>query len=109
MTDTQDRDPSSDSAGSSAVQQRLHDARERLAAVGESVGQRFQEARSNVAGERYEHTVESLRGGYDRVRGDMGRAAHDVNDYVQMHPAKALLVAAGVGFVLGLVFRGEKG
>lgn len=107
MTDVQESDPMAKSDGSSQVHKRLQDARERLAAVGENVGKKLHEARAGVTGERYEHAVENLRGGYDRVRGDMGRVAHDVNDYVQIHPAKALLIAAGLGFVLGLVFRGD--
>ena len=109
MTEIPDNDPVGTKGGPSPVQQRLHDARERLAAVGETVGKRLHEARAGVSGERYEHAVEGLRGGYDRVRGDVGRVAHDVNDYVQDNPAKALLIAAGVGFVLGLIFHGDRG
>jgi ElaB/YqjD/DUF883 family membrane-anchored ribosome-binding protein len=29
----------------------------------------------------------------------------DLNDFVQEHPARAVLMAAGVGFLLGLLFR----
>lgn len=93
--------------------------RERLHAVGGEVGKRYEklsedvrrgaERASEVARERYQETSETIKRGYTRVRKDLDSLTSDVNAYVRDNPGKSVLMAAGVGFLLGLLFRGRRG
>lgn len=58
-----------------------------------------------AARERYDATVHQLRDGYSRVRGDLDGVSEDVGDFVRDNPGKAVLIAAGAGFLLGLLFH----
>lgn len=92
--------------------------RERLRAVGGEVGKQYEklsedvrrgaERASTVARQRYDETSETLKRGYTRVRKDMDSLTSDVNAYVRDNPGKSVLIAAGVGFLLGLLFRGGR-
>ncbi|HYG63810.1 MAG TPA: hypothetical protein VEL74_14615 [Thermoanaerobaculia bacterium] len=57
------------------------------------------------AREGYRHVAESARVGYDRVRTDAGRLGGEVSVFVREKPAQAVLIAAGVGFLLGMLMR----
>ena len=46
-----------------------------------------------------------MREGYDRARHDLDDRLADANDYIRENPGKAVLIAAGVGFLFGLMFR----
>lgn len=59
------------------------------------------------AKETYRDVADSAREGYDKVRVDAGNLSREVGFYVRDNPGKALLMAAGVGFLLGLVARGR--
>lgn len=61
------------------------------------------------AKETYRDVADSAREGYDKVRVDAGNLSREVGFYVRDNPGKALLVAAGVGFLLGLMARGRGG
>lgn len=61
------------------------------------------------AKETYRDVADSAREGYDKVRVDAGNLSREVGFYVRDNPAKALLMAAGIGFLLGLVVRGRDG
>ena len=61
-----------------------------------------------VAKEKYEQPPEGLRHGYERVRKDAAQLSTDVNEYVRENPGKSILIAAGVGFVIGLLVRGRR-
>jgi ElaB/YqjD/DUF883 family membrane-anchored ribosome-binding protein len=50
------------------------------------------------------HTREALTSVKDAVRADAVDALHCVEDYVIDHPLKALGVAVGVGFLLGVIW-----
>lgn len=50
--------------------------------------------------------AENVRVGYEKARKDLGHVNEDLNDYVRDNPAQSILIAAGIGFVLGLLFRG---
>lgn len=76
--------------------------------VGEKVGETYAKA-SKVAKERYAETSETLRTGYTKVRKDLDGLTHDVTEYVKDNPGKSVLIAAGVGFLVGLVFRPRHG
>ena len=49
--------------------------------------------------------VDNLRGGYERARKDFDQLSEDVNTYVRDNPGRSILVAAGVGFLLGFLMR----
>lgn len=93
--------------------------RERLQAVGGEVGKRYEklsddvrrgaERAQKVAKERYDETSETVKRGYTKVRKDLDGLAKDVNAYVRDNPGKSVLMAAGAGFLLGLLFRGRRG
>lgn len=59
------------------------------------------------AREGYQDLADNARRGYDKVRDDAGNLSREVGFYVRDNPGKALLIAAGVGFLLGLIVRGR--
>jgi ElaB/YqjD/DUF883 family membrane-anchored ribosome-binding protein len=59
------------------------------------------------ARETYEDVADNARRQYDRARSEAGNLTREVGFYVRDNPGKALLMAAGVGFLLGLVVRGR--
>jgi len=63
------------------------------------------ERASHAAREGYEETAKNLRHGYTKVRKDFDGLSRDVNEYVRDNPGKSVLMAAGVGFLIGLLFR----
>jgi ElaB/YqjD/DUF883 family membrane-anchored ribosome-binding protein len=58
--------------------------------------------------EKYDRAVEGVQRGYEKVRKDAADLADDVNTYVRENPGKSVLMAAGAGFVLGLLMRGRR-
>jgi ElaB/YqjD/DUF883 family membrane-anchored ribosome-binding protein len=60
------------------------------------------------ARDRYDRAVEGAKRGYEKVRKDASDLAEDVNTYVRENPGKSILIAAGAGFVLGLLLRGRR-
>lgn len=95
------------------VGERLETAREKFHEVADQVGekvhdvtasaQRASEEARRRARERYEVTSQQLREGYGRMREDVGGVVDDIVDYTRENPAKAILIAAAAGFILGLV------
>lgn len=55
--------------------------------------------------EHYDEAGERLRETYDQAQDRAADLNDDVNDYLLENPGRALLVAAGVGFLLGLALR----
>lgn len=64
---------------------------------------------SAVARERYAVARDGVREGYDKVSKDLDHLGEDVNEYVRANPGKSVLIAAGVGFLLGVLMRGRRG
>jgi ElaB/YqjD/DUF883 family membrane-anchored ribosome-binding protein len=62
----------------------------------------------DVARERYGAAVDGARRGYERARKSAEDLTQDVNAYVRENPGKSILIAAGVGFALGLLLRGRR-
>lgn len=58
---------------------------------------------AEAAREKYEEAADRAREGYDKVRRDAARLSKDVGNYVQDNPGKSILIAAGVGFLLGMI------
>ncbi len=95
------------------------DAREKFQHVASDVGERFQHASATAqkefrersahareeARERYKVASAQMQDGYARVRKDVDYMVDDVNDFVRHKPGTAILIAAGAGFLLGLLFR----
>jgi ElaB/YqjD/DUF883 family membrane-anchored ribosome-binding protein len=61
------------------------------------------------ARETYDEVSENAQRTYQRVRSEAGNVSREVSLYVRDNPGKALLIAAGVGFLLGLLARGRGG
>lgn len=60
---------------------------------------------AQIARERASVTGDTLRDGYQRAESRARVASSDVNDFVQENPGRAVLLAAGVGFLIGLLAR----
>ncbi len=96
----------------------LDEARERFEEAAEDLGGRARRTQREIrrraekvgdaAKERYDAAVEGLRSGYHKVRKDAGDLAEDVNAYVRENPGKSVMIAAGAGFLLGLLLRGGR-
>lgn len=86
-------------------------ARQRISEVGERVGKKVGEA-ARSAGERAdavrEVASENLKAGVDRVKTDLDALSDEVQKYVNDNPGRSVLIAAGVGFLVGLLVRGGR-
>jgi ElaB/YqjD/DUF883 family membrane-anchored ribosome-binding protein len=58
-----------------------------------------------AAADSYQEAAKTVQKKYHKVRKDVVRVAGDASDYVRENPGKAVLIAAGIGFLLGLVVR----
>ncbi len=95
------------------------DAREKFQHAAADVGDRFHKVSANAqeefrhrsqhvreqARERYQATSERMQDVYSRGRQEAEYRLDDVNDFVRHKPGTAILIAAGAGFLLGLLFR----
>lgn len=98
-----------------AVGDGLDEARDKFEDVVDELDGRYRKAASGVkrsaermgevAREKYQVAAEGVREGYVKVRKDLDRLGGDVSEYVRENPGKSLLMAAGVGFVVGLLLR----
>ena len=97
-----------------AVQESLGAAREKLSNVSGSLSgakEKFTEVRDGLAEgtrERVGQAREGIKHGYDRARKDLDQLSADVNVYVRDNPGRSILIAAGVGFALGFLLRGDR-
>ena len=60
----------------------------------------------SFAKERVSGAKDNIKTGYDRARKDLDQLGTDVNAYVRDNPGRSVIMAAGLGFVLGLLLRG---
>ncbi len=98
--------------------EKLDGVKARVSEAAEEVGQRYSQVAEEVrdsagraresARRGYASTAETVRRGYHRARGDMGGALSDLSDYVRENPARAVGIAAGIGFALGLILRSRQ-
>ena len=70
---------------------------------------RFDRAKEFV-GEKYAAASDAVRDRYNNVREkvddvDFGAITDQVRNYVRSNPGKALLIAVGAGFLVGLLLR----
>ncbi len=78
-------------------------AREGGAQLKQSAGKAGEAAREKVG-----VAVDNLKHGYDKVGKDMDKLVDDVNEYVRDNPGRSVLMAAGAGFLIGLLLRGRR-
>lgn len=57
------------------------------------------------AREQLDDVKDSAREGYRHARKTLSRLSSDARDYLNDNPAQSLLIAAGIGFLAGLVVR----
>ena len=93
------------------VNDKIGVAKEKLSEVSQVAGKKLQEVKvqageaSQVAREK---AAEGLKHGYERVQKDLDDLSSDVNAYVRDNPGRSVLVAAGLGFVLGMLLRRDR-
>jgi len=104
---------------------RLENARQRFAQVATGVEDRVGKMKEGAGGasakvreqaervgtvtrERYETTVENVKQGYGKAQKDFEHLTDDVNEYVRGNPGRSVLIAAGVGFLVGMLMRGGR-
>jgi len=115
--ETAETAPDRDTEGVVSARERFQklseDVRGRYRDVSDDVRRGAERASSEIrrgterARETYQDVADNARRGYDKVRDDAGNLTREVGFYVRDNPGKALLLAAGVGFLLGLVVRGR--
>jgi len=97
------------------IEDKVGEARERLSDAARGAGERYQkvaeemrreaERATQAAREKVDGAVKGIRQGYTKVSKNVGSVTEDVADYVRDNPGRSLLIAAGVGFLIGLLFR----
>jgi ElaB/YqjD/DUF883 family membrane-anchored ribosome-binding protein len=97
------------------IEDKVGEARERLSDAARGAGERYQkvaeemrreaERATQAAREKVDTAVKGIRAGYGKVSKNVGSVTEDVADYVRDNPGRSLLIAAGVGFLVGLLFR----
>ena len=58
-----------------------------------------------AATEQYENARQTAEEYYDRGRETAQQWQHDLESYVQEQPVKALMIAAGVGMLFGIIWK----
>ena len=97
-----------------AISQQIESAREKFIEVAKGAEEKVRDfgksadKASTVAREQYAVAAEKVRTGYDKARKDMDHLTEDVNEYVRDNPGRSVLIAAGIGFFLGLIMRGRR-
>ena len=87
------------------------DVQDRYKKVSEDVKRGAERASSEIrrgaerAKETYGEVAENAERSYRRVRSEAGNLSREVSLYVRDNPGKSVLIAAGVGFLLGLIAR----
>jgi ElaB/YqjD/DUF883 family membrane-anchored ribosome-binding protein len=64
---------------------------------------------TDTARETYREVSENARETYTRVRSEAGNLSREVTLFVRDNPGKAVAIAAGVGFLLGMLVRRGRG
>lgn len=105
------RDSESLDEARGAVRSTVEAAKEKLSSVGNIAGdvsggvkEKAGQA-GDFAKERYGVAKEKIGTGYSKARKDIDQLAADVNVYVQDNPGRAVLIAAGLGFMVGFLIR----
>lgn len=89
--------------GAEATKHAATDAYDRASsAAGKAYARASEGARHGV-----DEARENLRHGYQRLREDSAGWSRDLESYVRVNPGRAVIFAAALGFVVGMLFRGD--
>lgn len=83
------------------------EVQERLRDVSSDVRRGYERAAS-AARDSYQDAAEGVRRGYARASRQLRKVSQDAGDYVRDNPGKSILIAAGVGFLLGLLVQSRR-
>ncbi len=83
------------------------DMNEKFGEVQEAARRRASKAKE-VAQEQYAVRSEQLKDGYSKVQDNMHTVSDDLGSFVRQNPGRAVLIAAGAGFLIGMLFRGRR-
>lgn len=95
-----------------AARRKFSDAVDGVTSKAQGTSEKVREEAARVgtaARERFDSAKDGVRHGYDRVTKDLDQLTQDVNEYVRHNPGKSIAIAAGLGFVVGLLLRGRRG
>lgn len=93
-----------DQGGGGAVSQVGDKMREMGSQARQAATQKYEELR-NAATEKYEQFRDTAKEYYEHGRERATEWEHGIEDYVREKPVQALLMAAGVGVILGLLWK----
>ncbi len=85
----------------------LEDAKEKVLKASRTMREEAAKA-TDFARERAGVAAETLREGYGRARKDMDKLSEDVTTYVRDNPGRSVLIAAGIGFLIGFLIRSDR-
>ena len=98
-----------------AANEAVAEARERLSDAARGAGERYQkvaeemrreaERAAQAAREKVASAMGGLKQHYSTAQKHMSTWGEDLSDFVRDNPGRSLLIAAGVGFLVGLLFR----
>ena len=78
--------------------------KETVAEIGQNVREMSEEL-GGMAREKYENLRDQATGYYEKGRKKASQFESQVEDYISEKPVHALLIAAGVGLLVGLMWR----
>jgi ElaB/YqjD/DUF883 family membrane-anchored ribosome-binding protein len=93
------------------AQRRFQGVQDRYRKVSDDVRRGAERARAEFqrgterAKDTYHNAAESAREGYGRLRDNAGNVTNEVSAFVRDNPARAVLIAAAAGFLLGMLVR----
>lgn len=107
-----------------AVADGVAEAREKFSRISDDMQNRYKKVSNDVrrgaeragkeirrgadaARETYRDAADNVREGYNKVRTQTVHLSREVGEYVRDNPGKSVLIAAGIGFLLGLIVRGR--
>jgi ElaB/YqjD/DUF883 family membrane-anchored ribosome-binding protein len=93
---------------SSEVQNRYERVSEDVRRGAERASQEIRRG-TERARERYGEVAETARERYTQVREKSGELSRDLTFYVRDNPGRSVMIAAGVGFLVGLLVRRRRG
>jgi ElaB/YqjD/DUF883 family membrane-anchored ribosome-binding protein len=122
MADTNDSPVSPEGAESAQDRPGVVSARDRFQRLTEEFQDRYGKVSSDVrrgaeratseirrgaerARDTYRDAADNARLGYAKLRVESGRYGREISDYVRDNPGRAVALAAGVGFLIGLLVR----
>ncbi|HSF39753.1 MAG TPA: hypothetical protein VLT87_08170 [Thermoanaerobaculia bacterium] len=79
-------------------------AKDKYRDVAETAREKYEDV-AETARDKYRDVADTARKSYTRVSSEAGNVSREVSLYVRDNPGKSVLLAAGVGFLIGLLVR----